>query len=570
VEELAWHAVEHGPAAAPVPATVHAVLAARMDRLPLEAKRLLQHAAVIGPEMPGLLLQRVAELPEDALQQSLAHLQATEWLYETRLVPERVLTFKHVLTHEVAYSSLLQERRCALHARVVEALEALYPDRLAEQVERLAHHAMRGAVWGKALTYCRQAGARAYDRAAFHEAVAHFDRALQALAHLPESGDTRVLALELRLALSPSLNALGEPGQRLTLLGEAETLARELNDRARLGQVLAGLAHVRMVTGDNDGAIAAGQQALALAAVLGESALQVHASLTLGRVYHAVDDFGRAVELLRWSVEAADREPGTPSTDMRITSRAWLVRTLSTLGAFTEARRSGEEALRLAMLDSRGATPILAYGCLGFMALYQGDLQHAIEMLEQGLALCRASGNRTHLRQIASELGAAYALQGRLAEGRALQEEAISASLRAGVPRGHSRLVARLSEVCRLAGDSAEAGQHVRQALALARQHREHANEVLALHQLGVVQAHADPPDTEAEAHYQQALALAEALGMHPLVAHCHLGLGRLYSQMGQGKQAHAALTTAIDLYRAMDMSFWLPQAKAALAQVEA
>ena len=104
----------------------------------------------------------------------------------------------------------------------------------------------------------------------------------------------------------------------------------------------------------------------------------------------------------------------------------------------------------------------------------------------------------------------------------------------------------------------------------MARQQKTRGGEALALRQLGVVQAHADPPDaTQAETHYQQALALAEALGMRPLVAHCHLGLGRLYGQTGRVEQARAALSTAIALYRAMDMTFWLPQAEAALAQVE-
>jgi tetratricopeptide (TPR) repeat protein len=118
-------------------------------------------------------------------------------------------------------------------------------------------------------------------------------------------------------------------------------------------------------------------------------------------------------------------------------------------------------------------------------------------------------------------------------------------------------------------GRGAEAWQHACQALGLARQHKERGNEALALHQLGVVQAHADPPDAaQAEAYYRQALALAEELGMRPLQAHCHLGLGRLYHQTGRREQAHATLTTAIDLYRAMDMTFWLPQAEAALAQV--
>ena len=341
-----------------VPATVQAVLAARIDRLPPEEKRLLQTAAVIGTEVPFALLQAIADLPEAALHRGLAHLQAAEFLYETRLFPEPEYTFKHALTHEVAYNSLLLERRRVLHARMVEALEALAPERVAEQVERLAHHALRGEVWGKAVTYCQQAGARANDRAAFREAVAYFDQALQALAHLPESGDTRMLALEIRLALARPLRILGEYGRQLTLLGEAEALARALDDRARLVRVLALKVNTLRMTGDPDGAIATGRQALELAAALGDSALQGQASHHLGQIYYFLGDFGRAAELLRWNVEAADRASGTPSTDVRIESRAWLARTLSALGAFAEGRRHGEEALRLATLEGRAQTPI--------------------------------------------------------------------------------------------------------------------------------------------------------------------------------------------------------------------
>jgi tetratricopeptide (TPR) repeat protein len=320
----------------------------------------------------------------------------------------------------------------------------------------------------------------------------------------------------------------------------------------------------------------AGRQALALAAALGESALQMQASYFLGLVYWTIGDVGRAAELLRRNVEAADRgsdtvfPTGTSSTDVWIQCRAWLARTLSVLGAFAEGRRHGEEALRLATLEGRGQTPIMAHTCLGLLYLAQGDLQHAIRALEQGLVLSRASGNRNWSRSISAGLGYASALQGRLAEGRALLEEGISESIHTGGLLGQSYRVAWLSEVCRLAGRSEEAGQHARQALDLARQQKARGDEALALHQLGVVHAHAAPPDVaQAEAYYQQALALAKELGMRPLMAHCHLGLGRLYGQTGHGEQARTALTTAIDLYRAMDMTFWLPQAEAALAQGE-
>ena len=417
-----------------VPATVHAVLAARVDRLSPEEKRLLQTAAVIGIEVPFALLQAIAELSVEELRRGLGHLQAAEFLYEMRLFPELAYTFKHALTHEVAYGSLLQERRRALHTRIVAVLETLAGDEIADvvsrakglpagrqdqdqierlayhallvewsggsvrinvpdQIERLAHHALRGEVWDKAVTYCQQAGARAHDRAAPREAVAYFEQALQALAHLPDHTDTRVLAIESRLALDRPLTVLGEHRRRLALLGEAEVLARALDDRARLGWVLARMAQALRQTGDSDGAIATGQQALELATVLGEGALQVRASYNLGQVYYAVGHLGRAAELLRQNAEAVDQEAPAPNTDVRIWSQAWLARTLSALGAFAEGRRHGEEALRLATLTRRGATAIVVHGCLGLLYLTEGSLEHAIRVLDQGLALCRASGN---------------------------------------------------------------------------------------------------------------------------------------------------------------------------------
>jgi tetratricopeptide (TPR) repeat protein len=572
LEELAWYAREQGRTDTPdtVPETVHAVLDARMDWLPPEEKRLLQTAAVIGMEVPSTLLQAMTHLSEEAMHGSLEHLQAVGFLYETRVVPELTYTFKHALTHEVAYGSLLLERRRVLHARILEAMETLYADRLAEQVERLAHHALRGEVWDKAVTYCQQAGARDADRAAFREAVTSLEQALQALAHLPESSDTRVLAIDLRLPLVGALAALGEHRRRGALLREAEALARVLADRARLGRVLSEMSSALWQTGDPDGAIAVGRQALELAVELGESALQMQAAHFLGEVYHTIGNFGRAAELLRQNVETAGRESGTPGMAWRLRSQAWLARTLSTLGAFAEARRHGEDALRLATLEGRGNTPVVAHGCLGAVYQAQGDLEHAIRVFEQGLALCRASGNRNWWRVMATSLGYAYALQGRLAEGRTLLEKALSESIAMGGLRGHVYQLIRLSEVCCLAGHGEEARQHARQALDLARQQKERGHEALALHQLGVVYAHTSPLDAElAEAHYQQALTLAEALGMRPLQAHCHRSLGSLYATTGQTECARVELSTAITLYRDMEITFWLPQAEAALAQVE-
>jgi tetratricopeptide (TPR) repeat protein len=350
-------------------------------------------------------------------------------------------------------------------------------------------------------------------------------------------------------------------------LGKAETLARALDDRPRLGWVLASMALACRITGDPDGALAAGQQALELAVALGDRALQEVASDYLGNTYYAIGDFERAAQILRCQVDTADRESGAPSRDVRIRSQALLARTLGQLGVFAEGRRHAEEALRLATLEGRGATPMIVHAFSSRLYLDQGDLEHAIRVCDQGLALSRVSGNRNMLPIIVAGLGYAAALQGRLADGCALLEEAV----REGISTGARRAVywAWLSEVCRLGGHGAEALQHARQALDLARQQKDRGEEAHALHQLGVVYAYADLPDAaQAETYYQHALALAEALGMRPLQAHCHRGLGTLSATTGQREQARIALSTAVEMYQSMEMTFWLPQAKATLVQM--
>jgi predicted ATPase len=549
---------------------VQAVLAARIDRLPPEEKRLLQTAAVLGTEVPLALLQAIAEQPEDVLHHGLAHLQAAEFLYETRLFPEHVYTFKHALTHEVAYGSLLQERRRLLHAQIVEVLEQRHADRLAEQIEPLALHAFRGAVWDKAVTYGRQAGARAHGRAAFRQAAMYFEQALAALGHLPDTPETRGLAIELRLDLvGRALVPLGEYERDLALLREAEALARARDNSARLARTLALLAHVLRHRGDLAGALTAGQQALALATTLGDLVLQVAASQHLGTAYYAIGDFERAAELFRQNVEARDPGTGRPDRPPLIHSRAWLAQVLSQLGQFAEGRRHGEEALRLATTGGHGTEPMFAHGCLGRLYLAQGDLAAAVRLLDRGLALCRTADNWDVGRPIAAALGYASALAGRLAAGRTLLEEALREGIRMGALHNQSYFVAQLSAVCLLAGRVDEAFQHAGQALALARQYGERGYEAFALCQLGAVHAQAEPPEVaQSEVQYREALALAEALGMRPLQAHCHHGLGTLYAKSGKREQARAELSTAIESYRTMEMTFWLPQAEAALAKL--
>jgi tetratricopeptide (TPR) repeat protein len=222
------------------------------------------------------------------------------------------------------------------------------------------------------------------------------------------------------------------------------------------------------------------------------------------------------------------------------------------------------------MIDGQRDALITARVRLGCLYLAQGDLEAAIRVFEEGLALCRTSGNRGPQWAIVGVLGEAYALMGRVAEGLALLEEARRDDLRTGRLGGsYVTHLRQLSAVSLLDGRFDESWQHACQALDLARQLKTRGEEVRALFQRGAVHAQASPPEAiQAETHYQHALALAEELGMRPLQAHCRLGLGTLYAKTGRQEQARAVLATAIELYRAMEMTFWLPQAEAALAQI--
>src|SRR5712691_6345832 len=575
LEELTRVVVEQGELQVDVavPDTIQGVLMARIDRLPDAAKRLLQTASALGREFSLRLLGTIWEGPS-ALEPLLGELKRLEFVYEDTGAEEPVYVFKHVLTQEVAYDSLLQERRRALHARIVEAIETLYADRLADQVERLARHAFWGEVWDKAGAYYRQAGAKAFARSALREAMACFEQALVAVGHLPESQARREQAIDLRLDMRNALIALGAFGAMFDHLCEAERLAASLDDPRRLGWVSAYLCPYFSNTGDQDRAVETGQRALAIAMASENFALEVMATFFLGLPYLSLGDYrqvvhyhGKAIETLtgEWLHECFG-EAGRPA----VFSRAWLAWSLAELGEFAEGIVRGEEAVQIAETTvDQPFTLSCAYFGVGLLRLRQGDLPQAIAMLEKSLGVCQAGDIQLMLSYVASYLGYAYTLSGRLAEALPLLDQAVEQSAATKHMYLYPLLVAHLGEAYLLAGRIEDASQQAQQALERSRDLKQRGHEAYALRLLGEIAAQRQPPDTEAAAAaYRQAITLADELGMRPLAAHCHLGLGTMYARTGRLEQARAELSAAMTLYRAMDMTFWLSRAEAALAQV--
>jgi tetratricopeptide (TPR) repeat protein len=515
------------------------------------------------------LLRAIADLPDDALHRGLDRLQAAEFLIETGLYPDLAYSFKHALTHEVASAGVLNERKRALHARIVDALEALAPERRAEQVERLAHHARGAERWEDAARYFRLAGAKAFDRSALAEAAGAFEQALDAIGRLPETRERLEETVDLRLELRNAVWPIGRLDRVLDSLRGAQALAGRLGDRRRLGRVFTNLTGYFTLTGDPGRAIEAAGEALAIASDVGDLGLRVSAENNLAWAQLTAGDFRRAVEIYRRVIATLEgplaQERLATYSLVAIGAHAFLVWALAELGEFEAARAPADEAFRIADATNRPFGQLQASFGLGFLHLRRGEFGRAIPVLERALEICRVSNLRAlAFHGVAAFLGGSYAWSGRVGDAIALLDPVVAQTATMGAWFDHIIAIVPLGEAHLLAGHLDEARRLGKRAVDVCVAHRERGHHAWALRLLGEVAGPGPAADRAvAERHYRQALALADELGMRPLVAHCHLGLGKLYRRTGQREQAHEHLTTATTMYREMDMRFWLEKAEA-------
>jgi class 3 adenylate cyclase/tetratricopeptide (TPR) repeat protein len=557
-----------------VPPTVQAVLAARIDRLPPGQKTLLQTASVIGKDVAFPVLKAITDLPEGELRARLGDLQEAAFLHEVSLFPELEYTFSHTLTHEVTYGGLVQERRRVLHARIVATLERLNLGHPGERAERLAQHAVRGAVWDKAVRYLREAGRKATEQSAYRQGIACFEQALEAQQHLPKTPDALTEAIDLRFDLRNALFALGELEQILEHLTRARALAEALGDRRRLGWVAAYMTHYYWRVGDHRSAIESGQRAVAIGEELQDVALQ-STNVNLGLAYYAVGDYPAAIDALQKTIGALEGQQrgqrlgwaGLPA----VTSRAYMVGCLAELGRFGAGIPVGEDAVRIAEQANHAFSLGQAYVNLGVLYLRKGDLTLAVAILERGPSVSGLSKVSALAINLTSTLGYAYALSGRQPEAIALLEDGVQRAGGKKIMARQSVWTAWLGEAYLLAGRSDDALVQARRALALTRENGERGNEAHVLRLLGEIATRQQTVDGHApDAWYQQASTLAETLGMRPLVAVCHLGLGAWYRTLDRRAEAAQALRSAADHFRSMGMAAWLARAEAELAETQA
>jgi class 3 adenylate cyclase/tetratricopeptide (TPR) repeat protein len=546
-----------------VPATIRAVLAARIDRLPAEEKWVLQCAAVIGNQLQYMILEVLAGLSPQRLRGSLTNLQKAQMLYESALFPDLEYSFNHYLTHEVAYSTLTLRQRTALHGKIALAIEEQGEDRRHEQVERLAHHCLRAAEWGKAVTYLRQAGGKALAHYAYNEAVRFFEDALAALARLPVSPSSVALDIDIRIALRNALIPIGDIDKVLEHLWRAEVSAQSIDDRRRTGWVSSYIGAALWSIGKYDDALERVLHGRKLALEAEDPQLKIYANLALcwacfclGRYAEGIEAGEEALCLLgndRDSLRAPD------SLLQAVNANSWLALLRSERGSFADAIQCGEEAVRLAEAAGEPWARLSASLGLGNAHLRRGSYAIGSAVLERGMEILRRFRVNVWYPPIAASLGHAFVNSGRLSEGIALLLPAAAERDAKRFKFLNAAAMVWLSEALVLANRLGEAFEWAEKALNLCMELGEAGNRAYALRVLGEIAAKlGDPRLGEAETYYQNALNLAESLGMKPLVARCLIGLGQVGRRLSR-KDSTAYLSRGLQLLKEMRMTILEP-----------
>jgi len=509
-----------------IPASVQAILAARIDRLPPLRRRLLQLASVIGKDVPLQLLAAVSDLSEPALAAELMELQRAEFLYEINFAFGREYTFKHVLTQTVAYESMLRRHRRTLHSEVMRAMEAAYADRIDEWTERLVGHAAAAEAWPAVAAYGLKAAERANRSCAWHDAVKFLESAIDALAHVPETPQTIEQAIEMRIQLRVALAALSDLPRLRSALTEARALEERSGDPLRLARIDTSRCLNFTMVGELDEAILSGKSAHRTLHGWGEPAGVVSSGFALGQAHWFRGEFQQASQVLRSGYHHARdghalRNTGTTGT-AAVLYLTCLMRTHVMTGDFEEAQAINLQARRVADALQRPFDLAELGQAEGFMHLIAGQAERAVVVLQEALARARASSSALLLPIIASALGRALVVADRLDEAERLLEEALLQTERHGYRAMRIWCGPAIGLVKAHRSPESGRAEHLA-SLALARTHGFRPVEAQILRLLGDLSAQQGRPD--AASFYADAEALARVLHMKPEMEAAQAGL---------------------------------------------
>ncbi|MEZ5833430.1 MAG: AAA family ATPase [Dongiaceae bacterium] len=467
-------------AAIEIPSTVQAVIAARIDRLPPIAKNLLQVASVIGRDIPLALLKRVAGLPDETLYEALTDLKSAEFLYEADLIPDIILTFKHALTHEVSYGSVLREDRRKMHIDIVQTIEKLYQDRIDEQVERLAHHAVKGRLWEEAVHYLFDSAAKASQRSAHRQATEFLLQGLELIPKLPDEHARLRLELDYQKAIGVTMMAAkGWGAQEVSdAYVRAQTLAETLADERELFVVLRGQGQFHMIRGEVQIARGFGDRCIALATKANDPGMTLETHHLFWSNSLFMGDYAGAGHHSEQGIGLYDRHRDHPLTytysghDPGVCCRCFSGLVLWQQGDAEKALARSQEALDLAADLRHPLTTALAYWGLSFVHLFRREPVEAQRAAEQEIAICEEYLLPLLLSQGQFQLGWSLAAQDALDDGIALMQIGLKAISATGAEMGQPYFAALLAEALAKSGRPEDGLVEIEKALGVVEKNK--------------------------------------------------------------------------------------------------
>ncbi len=573
--------LEKTPTDLHIPTTVQGVLGARIDRLPAAEKALLQTLAVMGKDFTWSLVQRVVGQPEDALRRGLARLQAGEFIYEHPAFPEIEYTFKHGLTQQVAYGTLLLERRRLLHERTARMIESLFPDRLEEHCSELAWHYGHSDNLEKAVEYLQRAGEQAAQHSANQDAIAHFSRALKLLHTLPETPWRDHSELALQIALAPILMA--SRGYTVPEVEAAYTralaLSRQLEEAPQLFSARVGLRRFYNLRAEFRTAQELGELLLRQAHSSAEVDQLLEAHAALGPTHFFLGELQTAREHLeevcgRYDPQSHGTHAFTYGMDPGVLAHTFMAWVLWISGKPDLALRRCEQTLALAQQVSHPFSLAFALGYTAELHQFRGEVALARERAEAAIALSTEQGFPYWLAQSTVLRGWALTQQGKLDTGISEIREGLAAYRAGGAELGCTYLMALLAAALGKAGQVEEARLIIAEAQALVNRNGERYFEA-ELHRLaGVLQLPLADSAVQrrtgqkgAERCFEQAISVAHEQGALALELRAVMELARLWQRQGKTEAARERLKL---IYRQFSEGFDTADLQAAKALLSA
>ena len=557
-----------------VPDTIQGIIAARMDRLEDNLKRTMQVASVIGRDFAYRILQTISGMREE-LKSYLLNLQGLEFIYEKSLFPELEYIFKHALTQEVAYNSLLLKRRKEIHERIGNAIEELYPDRLEEFYEVLAHHYSRSENWEKAYQYLKLSGVKAGQNYSLWEAFRFYKEAINLLNKLPDIEENKRRGIEARLLMEPSMKMLAYPEDSLQILQEGEKLSRDVADERSLANFYSSIGLYYSVKGEPLMGIKYTENSFAEAEKVQDIELMTRTGFYLCSSYMIAGEHFKVLDVaprLLALLESTHRESESFGTGFNAYSMHLVCYgyAMGMTGDFEQGEVLCEKALRFTLGINDFSSLSIVEFFYGYLFAHRGDGKNAVEHFQNAVRYAEEAQNVAILATLWAGVGWGHYLVGELETARKHAERTIKIQSDAGASMLLAQAYWLLGVVHLDSGDLQSAQACIEGAITLAQNNNEKQTEGVSRCYLGRILGKADRSQhSRAEECILQGINILDELKLKPWASPGHLFLGELYADIGQKEKALETLKKAEGAFREMGMDYWLRRTQEVLERVQ-